>query len=65
MDKTYNIKEAAQKLGVSYRTIFNWVHAGKMPGAYKSNPWSQRRAEWVIPQAAIEYVEKMRRELAA
>lgn len=61
--KTMNIKEAADRLELGRSTVNRMITAGQLPGAYKANPHSARRAEWRIPVEAIEHIEKMRREM--
>ena len=33
-ERYYTLEEVADRLQVSYRTVFRWVHAGELP-AYK------------------------------
>ena len=62
MTNEMTIKEAAARLGVSTRTVWNWIKQGHLPGAFKRNPFASRRSEWLIPESDIERVERIRRE---
>jgi hypothetical protein len=60
-DRVLTAALAAQKLGVSTRTIHRWTAAGFFPGAYKLNP-ALENSPLVIPVADIEEFEQKRRE---
>ena len=45
------VAEAAQRLGVSSRTVNRWCARGLLPGAYKVG--THRRGVWVIPPSAL------------
>jgi predicted site-specific integrase-resolvase len=53
--------EAAERLGVSTRTITRWVERGYFPGAFKVNPEADN-SPYMIPLSAIEALERKRRE---
>jgi excisionase family DNA binding protein len=59
MTKMYTIKEAADRLNVSYRTVYSWVRDGHITALTK-NPFADR-SEYMIPEAEIERVERMQR----
>ncbi len=46
-EQLMTVKEVAEKLGVSYRTIIRLIHAQKFPGAYQLG--SGKTMPWVIP----------------
>lgn len=55
MEKTYyTLQEVADRLKVSYRTVFRWVHAGEL-SAYKLGQ------EWRVGEADLEEFLKERR----
>jgi excisionase family DNA binding protein len=35
----YTLKEIAERLKVNYRTVYRWVHAGKLPGYKFGSDW--------------------------
>ena len=55
MEKAYyTLQEVADRLKVSYRTVFRWVHAGELP-AYKLGQ------EWRVGEQDLERFLKERR----
>jgi len=46
------VDEAAERLGVTRRTVARWCAKGLLPGAYKVG--THRRGVWVIPLRALE-----------
>ena len=59
--KLYTTREAADRLGVTTRTIQTWIHAGKLPGAYKLNP-DGPTSPYRIPEEDIIAFEQQRQE---
>jgi excisionase family DNA binding protein len=59
--KLYSTREAAQRLGVTARTIQQWINDGKLPGAYKLDPTGQT-SPYRIPEADIVAFEQQRLE---
>ena len=59
MTKTLSAREAAQRLGVTSRTIIKWINRGSFPNAYKLNPDALRSA-YRIPFPDIEAFEEKR-----
>jgi predicted DNA-binding transcriptional regulator AlpA len=56
-----NIKATATRLGVSQRSVINYINKNNLfPNAYKLNPHAKRRSEWRIPLADIEAFERLR-----
>lgn len=53
------IKDVAERLGVSRRTVNRMINRGQLPNAHKRNPFASRRAEWYIPESDVIAVEKM------
>lgn len=51
--------EAAERLGVTQRTIARWVSKGCFPGAIKVNP-QFKHSPYLIPVSAIEEFEASR-----
>ncbi len=58
---SYTLREAAELLGVNWRTIGRWIAEDRLPGVYRQNPWSPL-SKWMIPASTIEFVEHKRRE---
>lgn len=58
-------KDAAKRLGIDKYAISRYCRNGLFPGAYKKNPYSQRRSDWYIPEEAIIAFENKRREQAS
>lgn len=52
--------EAAEELGVSYRTLQLWVKQGKFPNAYKLDP-DALNSPYRIPRSDIEAIQKKRK----
>ena len=52
--------EAAQELGVSYRTLQLWVKQGKFPHAYKLDP-DALNSPYRIPRTDIEAILNKRK----
>ena len=59
MTKMFTIKEAAERLNVSYRTVYDWVR-DKHITAFTKNPFT-KRSEYLIPEHEIERVERLQR----
>jgi excisionase family DNA binding protein len=59
MSETLSAREAAQRLGVTPRTIIKWINRGTFPNAYKLNPDGLRSA-YRIPLTDIEALESRR-----
>lgn len=59
------IKEVVERLGLDKYTVSRYCRRGLFPGAYKKNPYSQRRSEWYIPEEAVIAFEMKRKEQAA
>ncbi len=59
-----NAKEVAKRLGLDVFTVSRYCRQGFFPGAYKKNPFAQRRSEWVIPEEAVVAFERKRTETA-
>jgi excisionase family DNA binding protein len=53
-EKYYTIQDVADRLKVSYRTVFRWVHAGDLP-AYKLGQ------EWRITEEDLKAFLEARR----
>lgn len=49
MKDFYTVSEAAKELSCHNRTVFNWIHAGKIK-AYRVLP----KSPWRIPAAEME-----------
>jgi len=50
----YTLKDIAERLQVSYRTVYRWVRAGKLP-AYKFG------TEWRVKESDLrEFIERHR-----
>lgn len=58
----FSVKEVAERLDIHPRTIVRMIHQKLFPGAYKVNPYAQRRSEWRIPEDAVIAVEEDREE---
>ena len=58
----FNVKQVAERLEISGRTILRMIHGGHFPSAYKVNPFAARRSEWRIKEDDIEAVERKREE---
>lgn len=59
------VKEVVERLGLDKYTVSRYCRRGLFPGAYKMNPFSQRRSEWLIPEKAVEAFLAKRKEQAA
>jgi predicted site-specific integrase-resolvase len=55
---------AAERLGVSTRTIHRWAADGFFPGAYKLNP-AIKNSPLVIPAVDVEVFEQKRKDSVA
>ena len=52
----YTLKEIAERLKVNYRTVFRWVHGGKLP-AYKFG------SDWRVKGSDLDaFIESRRKE---
>jgi predicted site-specific integrase-resolvase len=59
-----NSKEVAKRLGLDIFTVSRYCRRGLFPGAYRKNPFAQRRSEWIIPEDAVIAFERKRQEEA-
>jgi len=59
VEKTHTAKEVARRLGVTSRTIQNWIAQGWFPNAYKLNP-KGLTSRYCIPEGDIEAFEAER-----
>ena len=59
MNRKYTAREAAERLGVTSRTIQNWIAQGLFPNAYKLNPRG-KTSPYCIPEEDIEALEEER-----
>jgi transposase len=50
--------DVAELFGVNIKTVNDWIHAGKFPGAYKIADY--RTAPYLIPSAEVEAFKKER-----
>jgi len=50
----YTLQEIAERLKVSYRTVYRWVHSGKLP-AYKLG------SDWRVKESDVSDFIKARR----
>ena len=55
-EQQMTVKEVAEELGVSYRTIIRLIHEGMFPGAYKIG--SGKTMPWLIPVSSFEEYKK-------
>ena len=51
MEKYYNIRAAAQLLGMILRKVRQWVHDGKIKAVQYAN-----RGKWYIPESEINRI---------
>lgn len=51
MEQYYNIRAAAQLLGMTVRTVRQWVHDGKIKAVQYAN-----RGKWYIPESEINRI---------
>lgn len=49
----YSVEQAANILGVSARTIRNWIKKGRFPNAYKLDPQS-KKSSYKIPKIDVD-----------
>lgn len=62
MSTTYlSVKDAAERLHVSDRTIRHYLGLGYFPDAIKKGPG--RNSEWLIPEADVTSFDEKRRNL--
>ncbi len=54
-DEFYTLQEVADRLKVSYRSVYRWVHAGRLP-AYRVG-----EREWRVRNADLERFLEERR----
>lgn len=59
-ERLYSVEEAAERLGITVRTMQNWLARGVFPGAYKSLPGGVT-SPWQIPESDLARVEEQRR----
>jgi excisionase family DNA binding protein len=41
----YTLKDIAERLQVSYRTVFRWVHAGRLPAYKFGSDWRVKESD--------------------
>jgi predicted site-specific integrase-resolvase len=58
MKKTYGTKEAAEKIGVSLRTLNRWLAAGKLKPSH-GTPYGGNRTLWLFIDADIARGKKI------
>ena len=58
-EKVYSVEEAAQRLGVTTRSVQNWLRRGVFPGAYKLLPGGVT-SPYRIPERDWEALEQQR-----
>lgn len=58
-EETLNTQQAAERLGVSQRSIALWVGLGYFPNAYRNGP--KKRSPFRIPLSDIESLEEQRK----
>jgi len=63
-DTILTAAQAAERLGVSARTIHRWAADGFFPSAFKLNP-AIKNSPLVLPITDIEAFERMRRDYQA
>lgn len=51
MEKYYNIRETAQLLGMTVRTVRQWIHDGKIKAVQYAN-----RGKWYISGSEINLI---------
>lgn len=51
MEQYYHIRAAAQLLGMTVRTVRQWVHDGKIKAVQYAN-----RGKWYIPESEINRI---------
>jgi hypothetical protein len=62
-EMVYTIPEAAKRLGVTRKTVWNWVKLRRyFPNAQRKDPMN-KRSHVIIPLSDIEDFEKKRDEL--
>ena len=61
----FTVKQAAEVLDVSARTIQSWYSQGEFPHAYKLNPSNKRNSPLRIPEQDIRAVRNRRYKAAA
>lgn len=54
------VSEAAERLGVTKKTITRWIEREFFPGAERKNPYA-KNSTYIIPLVDIERFEKLRR----
>ena len=59
-DKLLTTSQAAQRLGVTPKTINDWIDRGLMPNAYKLNGFG--KSPYRIPEGDVEAIEQRRRD---
>lgn len=57
-EKRYSTKDAAERLGVTQRTIQRWYDLGEFPNARPKSPFPRSPVE--IPESDIEAFERRR-----
>lgn len=53
---TVSVADAAQRLGVSEKTVRRWIKAGKLPAAQEAGPYGMA---WRIPETAIQTAQQV------
>ena len=57
MEQYYNIRAAAQLLGMTVRTVRQWVHDGKIKAVQYTN-----RGKWYIPESEINRIRSGKKD---
>jgi predicted site-specific integrase-resolvase len=57
--KTYSTKQAAQKIGVSLRTLNNWLADGRIKPSH-GTPYGGGRTLWIFTEADISKGRKLK-----
>lgn len=60
---TLTVAQTADRLGVSYKTIHNWIKRGAFPGAYQKLPGSI--SAYLIPVDDVVAIENARKQQQA
>ena len=58
--EAYSTHETAEILGISFRTVQEWIKHGKFPHAYKLDPTSMSRSHLRIPIEDIKRIQELR-----
>ena len=64
MEGFLKVSQVAKRLGVSVKTINEWIKNGDFPGTTKLNP-GVKRSPYRIPEKAVEAFEEKRKSFSA